>query len=134
RVAVVALRQRGLERGVAAGVLEPVEMHRGRVGTGRGPGRFLAGGLAAAGGQRQRGRGDGEQAEGGAATWAAGAALVHCCSVSMRLVYQSHIEPSSRRAIGNCLGEYGYFAASFSSMSTPMPGVSPTCRRPLRST
>ena len=39
--------------------------------------------------------------------------------------YQSHIVPSSRRAMGSCFGLYGYFAASFSSMLTPWPGVSP---------
>ena len=46
--------------------------------------------------------------------------------------YQSHIVPSSRRATGSCLGLYGYFAASFSSMVTPWPGVSPQYRRPSR--
>src|SRR5690606_7651616 len=40
-------------------------------------------------------------------------------SLVARPRYQSHIDPSSSRAIGNCFGTYGYFAASFSSMSTP---------------
>ena len=33
--------------------------------------------------------------------------------------HQSHIVPSARRAIGNCFGAYGNFAASCSSMVTP---------------
>ncbi len=37
-----------------------------------------------------------------------------------------------RRAIGSCLGEYGYLAASSSSMVTPCPGDSPQCNRPSR--
>jgi cyclic pyranopterin phosphate synthase len=39
--------------------------------------------------------------------------------------YQFHIDPSSSRFTGMPLALYGYFAASFSSMSTPWPGALP---------
>ncbi|SDZ17479.1 Protein of unknown function [Micromonospora pattaloongensis] len=37
-------------------------------------------------------------------------------------------EPSSSRLTGSAAGLYGYCAASSSSMSTPSPGSSDTCR------
>jgi hypothetical protein len=46
--------------------------------------------------------------------------------------HQSHIVPSARRAIGSCFGEYGNFAASFSSRVTPWPGDAPQNSRPSR--